>query len=294
MNNPHSILRDIINPPADGGAGGGGGGNPPPGGHYDFRPTLPEDIRNDPVWDPIKVKDANEFQATLAKGYVHAQKTIGTARLPVPQKDWKTEDWAKFNKAIGVPETPDGYQMPKLELAKGLELIPESLAKYKKLFHEMGLRPEQSSKLMEFYLTDINTDFTTREQAKVTAQTEGMNVLKQEFGDKVNVKIDLARAVLKKHGSEGLLKAMTDTGLTNNPDMVKFLAVIGEGMMEDGAKGDGTGLPVGERTVATQEIARLRADGEFQKRLNDRSNPGHADAVEKWLNLHKVAAGPQT
>jgi hypothetical protein len=287
MNKTHHKLFDTVQ-----GDGASGGGNNAPA-TYDFRSTLPEDIRNEPVFDSIKVKDAAEFQATLAKGYVHAQKTIGQARLPVPQKDWKPEQWQAFNKALGVPEKPEGYETPKVELAKGLEFVPEALTKYKTLFHELGLRPDQAAKLQEFYFKDINSDFVAREQTKITAQEEGMRALQTEFGDKTAMKIDIAQAVLKKHGSEGLLKTMIDSGLTNNPDMVKFLANLGEGMMDDSAGGNGDGIPVGERTVATQEIARLKSDTEFQKRMNDRSNPGHLEAVQKWLDLHKVAAGPQ-
>lgn len=257
---------------------------------FDFRPLLPEDIRTDPVWDPIKVKDQAEFIQTVGKGYVHAQRSIGTARLPVPQKDWKPEDWAKFNKTLGVPEKPEDYATPDFKFNKGLELVPESLAKYKALFHTLGLRPDQAAKLQQAYFEDINGTFAEREQQRVANQGESALKLKEMFGDKTQAKLDIATTVLKKFGTEELLSTMTEAGLTGNPDFVKFLSTIGEGIMDDNAGGAGDGgFDAGPRANALQEIGALKGNTEFQKRLNDRSNPGHAEAVAQWTNLHKAA-----
>ncbi len=65
---------------------------------------------------------------------------------------------------------------------------------------------------------------------------------------------------------------------------------LGQNMMEDHAGGNGDELPVGDRAMAIAEIDKLKMDSEFQKMMNDRGNPGQKAAVEKWLNLHRLAA----
>lgn len=290
MNKPHFALFDVMTDPPAGGGGGGGGGD---GGAkpYDFRPSLPEDIRADPLWDTLKPKDDKEFLQLVTKGYVHAQKMVGTNRLPVPQKDWKPEQWASFNKALGVPDKADGYTTPEVKLHEGLEINAEQLGVYKKLFHELGLRPDQAAKLQEFYFNDISTKYGAEQSAKKTAQADAMRTLTEEYGDQTQGKLELAQSVVKKFGSEELVKAMSDSGFGNNPAFVKMMVTLGESLMDDHAGGGGDGLPVGTRAAAVQEIEKLKIDKDFQAAMNDRQNPGHAAAVKKWLDLHTAAAG---
>ena len=265
---------------------------PPPPAAYDFRATLPEDIRADPVFDSIKPKDANEAMALLGKGYVHAQRTIGQARLPKPQKDWKPEQWQAFNKEVGVPEKPEGYETPKVALPKGMELVPDKINGYKKLFHEIGLRPDQAAKLQEFYFTDVVNAHTEQETLRTTTRAQSEAALREEFGDKYDAKLDISRSVIKKFGSEGLIAKLEESGMSNDPDMVRLLSKVGESIMDDSAAGNGDGLPIGERTTASNELNRLKTDTEFMQALNSRSNPGHRAAVERWHALHRAAAGP--
>lgn len=285
MKTIRSVLRDAT---TDGGGGGGGGG----GAAFDFRPLLPEDVRSDPVFEPLKPKDDKELIALLGKGYANAQKLVGVNRLPVPQKDWKPEQWAAFNKATGVPEKHDAYTTPEFKFEKGLELDPTRVDGWKQRMHKLGLRPDQVQGIMTEYFNEVNGlykgDMDKRQQAAISGEAE----LREAFGDQYEGKMDIARAVVKKYGSEELLTELEGTSLASNPKLMQFLAKMGESLFDDTAGGDGGGLPIGAKAQAQQQIAALKQDTEFMDALNRRENVGHQAAVDKWLALHKAAAGP--
>lgn len=266
---------------------------PPPqtNQQFDFRQYLPEDLRKDSVFDPIKVKDANEAIAQLGKGYAHAQRMIGTARLEAPRDDWKPEQWKKFYAQLGTPEKPEDYGIPEFKFAEGLQIVPEKMKAWQAKFQELGFSKKQASELMKHYFEDVNGGHVSAMEASNAAKLEGEKALRQEFGDKYDTKLDIARAVVKQHGSEEFVKFLGESGLANSPDMIRFLSKIGGLMLEDrAAGGDGGGLPLGTRAQAEQDIGTLKGDKDFQAALNDRYNPGHQAAVDRWLNLHKIAA----
>jgi hypothetical protein len=285
MNKLRTMLQQEILDPAAGGGGGSG---------YDFRNDLPEDIRKDPVFDSIKAKDAKEAFGLLGKGYVHAQRMIGTNRLPKPQKDWTPDKWAAFNKELGVPDDHTQYGTPEFKFRDGVKIVPEKLDGYKKLFKELGLRPDQAAKLQEEYFKDVDGAAGQYESERTSAKARTEAAIKEKYGDQYEAKIDIGRSVIKKYGSETLLQSLAQSGAMDNPDVIDFIVKVGEDMMEDTSNGDGSPLPIGNRAKAMQEIGNMKTDKEVQEAMNNRNHPGHKAMVEKWLSLHKVAYPDQT
>lgn len=263
--------------------GKGGGGN-------DWRATLPEDIRADPAFSTVKAKDANEALGVISKMYVGAQKLIGVDKIAKPNDKWTPEQWKNFHKEMGVPEKPDDYKLPEVKLAEGLSLVDEKVGNFKKLFHNLGLTPKQVEGVMKGYLEDVNNDYTAGLQRTQQGMKQAEQTLRDEFGDNYDAKLDVARSVLKKFGNDEILGKLEAAGLANDPDVVKMFVALGEGMLEDHAGGAGDGLQVSAPTQALQEINRLKTDTEFMGALNNRNNPGHKEAVERWLKLHQSAA----
>lgn len=273
----------------EGGKSGDGGGNPTP---FDFRSLLPEDIRKDALFDVLKPKDQAEAIALLGKGYAHAQRSLGTARLEAPNEKWTDKEWDKFYAALGRPETPDKYEVPEFKFAEGLAIIPEKLAAYKAHMHKLGFTPKQVKGMMEFYFKDVNEAHVAAqsEEARLRAQAE--STLKEKFGDKYEANMDIARAVLKKHGSESFVEFMNSSGLGNHPEFVQFMVKVGTMLHEDHATDGGDrGLPLGKRAQAEMDLAKFKGDPEKMKALNDRYHAGHKAALDEWTALHRAAAG---
>ena len=275
--------RPILSDSGAGGEGGGGGGAAQPPA-LDIN-TLPEELRKEPSLAAIKDVHA------LAKGYVNAQKMIGAKRIALPAADAGDQAWNDFYAAIGRPEAPDKYEMPKVEVHESLKPDEKKMTEVKGLFHKLGLTPKQASGIMEYYMK--SSDAVVRGQLSQTEQQSQAATaeLKQEWGDKFDANLDVAKAVIKKFGDEKFLTYLEGSGMGNNAQLIRVLNKVGMAMMEDVSRGGGAGgdLNLTDQSRAVAEIDRLKGESEFQKALHDVRNPGHNAAVQRWTNLFAAA-----
>lgn len=71
----------------------------------------------------------------------------------IPGPGATAEEWAPVLKRLGVPESPDGYNLKVPEnLPEGVTVNPEELKEFAKFAHGLGLTPQQVAKLQEFDL----------------------------------------------------------------------------------------------------------------------------------------------
>lgn len=250
----------------------------------DWRASLPEDIKNEP-----SLKDFKDT-AALAKSYVHAQRMIGQKRLAAPDAKWTDKDWDQFYNSIGRPESPDKYGTPEVQFEGDAKWDDEKLKAAKIEMHKLGLTDRQAKGLLQYYAGIINGQIKGSVESRSKSYEEAERVLKEEYKDSFDSKLDTAKSVLKKFGSEDLIKSLVDAGFDNDPRLVKFLVSIGSSMMEDTTGGAaGAGLQVKDSTRAQAEIKDLMTDTEFMKALNTANHTGHRAAVERWMDLHKTA-----
>lgn len=269
--------------PGAGNPGGGGEGN-------QFLATLPEELRKEPSLATFKDTGG------LAKSYVEAQKLIGAKRLAIPGEKASDAEWESVWNQLGRPDTHDKYEDVVLKNEKGEVLLApdkEASAELKKVFHKMGLTGKQAKMMQEYSLQYLHKNQTGMESQKAQEAEANLKALKDEWGDKFPAQVDTARAVIKKFAGDQapeVTKFLDDSGLGNNAQLVKLFAKIGEAMLEDhGQRGGGRELPVNDQTRASQEIAALTQDAEFQKVLGNAALPGHREAADRWRNLFAVA-----
>jgi hypothetical protein len=264
---------------AAGGQGGAGAGVP------DWRASIPEDIRNDPT-----LKDIKDV-GSLAKSLVHAQRMIGTEKVAKPQKNWTPQQHADFYNQIGRPENPDGYSFKPEKLPDGVTLDEAKFADTKKTLHSLGLTDTQASGVLKYYLDHVGSTATSAQQAAEAERVAAIAQLKEEFGNDFDTKVGVAQAVVKKFGSEELQSVIDEIG--NKPGFIKLFSAIGEAMLDDTARGSGSGLIVTDAAQALAEINQLKMDTEFQTHLNNKQSPGNKAALERWTMLHEKAYQPK-
>jgi len=287
MNTYRTILRD----PGTGDTGGGGGGVPPGGTPplNDFVKSLPVDLQVEKSLHNV------DSVATLAKGFVHAQKLIGAKRVAVPEASWSEGQNNEFYDAIGRPKTAGDYVPPKIEGLPEIKLDDPRWKQTAEALHKAGLTQRQADTVLNRYLADqvdgMKAAKTASENARLTAET----ALKTEWGDKYDVNLNLAKATVTKFGDANLMAYINEQG-GNDPRLIKSLARIGAAMMEDKSRGGqaADGLQITDQTRASQEIDRLKLDKDFQAAFMNKGHAGHKAAVQQWMNLHKVATGPGT
>lgn len=266
--------------------GGGGGFSPnSPEGFQALMKALPDDLRADPNFSPLKTFP------DLAKSYINAQKLIGTKRTELPQANWKPEQHNEFWKQLGRPDKPEDYKPSEtVKLNEAVKLDDARLKTVRDTFHTLGLSNKQGQAILDMYMGELNQTHESVTQARETAIATGTMALKEEWGDKYAANVDVATAVLKKFDNDGQIRAKLDaSGLGNDPEVVKFFHNVGKLLMEDTSRGRGPGLQVNDATSALQNIAALHQDSEFQAALFKREHPGHRAAVDKWTLLHEQA-----
>jgi hypothetical protein len=244
--------------------------------------TLPEDIRKEPSLGSIKtIPD-------LAKSYVSAQKLIGTKRLPVPDQSWNESQWNEFYDAVGRPKTADDYQFPDVKLEGGMKIDDTKAKALKQTFHKLGLTPNQSKGVMEYYFNTLNETSRSTTVNMEKQNAEAMAALKGEWSEKYDANIDMAKQVISKFGDEQFGQYL-ESGMGSNVPLIKLLAKIGATMVEDPGRSGSGGFNVKDSTKAIAEIDNLRTDKDFMVALLAKENVGHRAAVERWTKLHAVA-----
>lgn len=268
---------------ADGDGSGAGGGGAGGGDALKFDiATLPEELRGEPSLSSIKtIPD-------LAKSFVNAQKMIGTDKIAKPQKNWTDAQKADFYNQLGRPETHDKYTY-KIEAPAGVEIDQAKLGETRKFLHSVGLSDAQEGAIMKYYLESIGASHKALSDASVATKTASIAALKQEYGDKFDHNINVAQSVIKKFGGPELMDKLNSTGLGDDPAFIKLFASIGSVLLDDTARGNGSGLIVTDASNALAEINKLKMDMDFQKQLMDRTSGGHKVALERWETLHKQA-----
>ncbi len=259
--------------------GGQGGGNPPgdntppaqiPEG-MEFLKGVDTALLNEPA---VKnVKDLN----SLVKGYVHAQKMIGADKIVVPSKGAPQEQWNEVFTKLGLP-SKEAYKLNKPEKSN---LGDEFYNQATELGHSLGILPHQ----MQGFVTKLEETTGAQREAHIAASKrsieEGIANLKSEWGQAFEAKIYNAKEVLNKFGTDEDKKFISESGLGNNPQFIKFLEKVGSSMKEariiEGK--DDSGSP--------QDL-----QGKLDSILRDKNHPywnrdhvGHANATREVSEL---------
>lgn len=271
-------LYDIVDGDTGDTGGGGGGG--------DWKDSLPEDIKTDASLNDIKDISG------LAKSYIHSQKLIGVNRIPEPSDNWSDDDWSNHYKALGQPEDSKGYSLPDL---KTIEDIPEtfkiedgSTDQFAELLHKHGVSKRQGDAIMKEVLEASINDHRESLTNHETKVNNAINELRNAYGDDYDANITIANELVRKFGNDEFSDFLKESGLGNDPRMVKVLVEIGKNFMEDDGRGGGARLDIGGAAGAQAEIKRLMIDKDFMDALGNKSNVGHNAAVERWANLHQI------
>lgn len=266
---------------SDGGAGGDGAGGAgdsvviPENWHQ----ALPEDFRNDPSISKFKTVE------DLAKSYTHIQKQVGKDKIPLPDKEFATDDdWKGVFEKLGLPGDKDGYQLSDLpegftdddaawlkEAALGANILPNQLSKFVKAYGERT--SAQTKAMMDGYEQEI---------------VNNKNELKKEYGAAYDSELERATGAAKYLFADEGVKMLENTGLSGNPHMVRALVKVAD-MMKDAKivnpKG-GEGFEAMTPEKAQTEVNKIMGDTEHPYWKSD--HPSHMDAVKKVQSLNEM------
>tara|TARA_Y100000310_G_scaffold239682_1_gene243372 strand:- start:10788 stop:11726 length:939 start_codon:yes stop_codon:yes gene_type:complete len=239
--------------------------------------SLDEELKNSTFVEKFKGKSIND----VIRSAINAEKLIGKKI-----EDFSKEDFDKFAVKTGRPEESTGYVMSD-------ELTDQE--RYQSAFYDANLSKEQakvlSDKLVE-YQREIHESY--QQQAKIAAE-EAKQALMSEFGDAFESRLNIAKNTIKQYGGDELLQAINQSGLGNNPAVIKAFAKLGKDLGEDKIIGSDKRNVFGVTpSEAQEEISRLKKDTEFMNKYLAKGQYGkmsaeHKEAVKRMTDLFSKA-----
>ncbi|HDZ25112.1 hypothetical protein LCGC14_0359600 [marine sediment metagenome] len=231
-------------------------------GEQNWLTSVPENIRGHEVFKGMdKAGDVYQKLTDLSDG---AKNFEGMVRIP--GKDSSAEEIATFNKAFGLPENAEGYEIVRPENMPDGMVYDEALeTKFREVAHKTGMKPDQVAAVaklvndhgMETY-AEINKILDDRKTAAV-------ETLKQLWpGDKYAQENDRVFKVMTAFagqseipegfgGIEGFKGWLKNSGMVNDPVFnwmaSKMFDHIGNDdlFLKGGAANTSTNVPVEEQ-----------------------------------------------
>jgi hypothetical protein len=173
----------------------------------------------------------------FAVAAVNLRKTYD-ARVPVPGKDAKPEEMAKYFSRVGMPKSPGDYKFDfgSVEIGDHDKARFEEFRQY--AFDNFYTQP-QFEKAVGFY-TDTNVKQTEVKLGMAEQfQKSTVDTLKKEWGVDYDENLMFARDAGSQFAGDEEWKAFADTRLENgmfagdHPTVMKMMAKIGRGINED-------------------------------------------------------------
>lgn len=237
----------------------------------------------------------------LARSYVSTKKLVGgdgSEFFKIPTEKTTPEERDKFYNTLGRPETPDKYVVPKtvVDQQEALMISTDTLTEFGKTAHQLGLSNTQYGAVTEWYAGYIKTQTDALGAQMTKARDTAEATLKNEWGASYDEKLTLANQALDELGrADPTLKDfMKDSGLGNDPRLLRVFETIGRSMKEDthrDGKGGGPGTAFSATLTpeqATAEHNRLMGDPEFQAKWGNKNHPAHDDAVRQVERLMQM------
>jgi hypothetical protein len=123
-----------------------------------------------------------------------SKKTEGLVRIP--GADASEEDMTAWRKALGVPDSPDGYELPVPDgLPEGFEFDPAALAPLKEKAHALGIAPAALAELVSFHIQSESAEIARLTQEAEQQAKAGQEQLRKEWGQNFEKNLALSERV---------------------------------------------------------------------------------------------------
>lgn len=251
----------------------------------DWRDGLDVEVKNHPSLTNFK------SPGDLAKSWISAQKLIGRDKIPVPGEKATKEDWDVVFDRLGRPKDANGYTLPEVKLPEGFPTPKaEFIAELKSKALELGLLPAQINGLYQWFMDSeantYNQFMQEKDQGRITAE----NALRKAWGKAFEQNYQIAEQAVNKYGNEQFISKLKATGLSNDPDMIQFIADMAKNFSEDKITGKSMSLTMSP-DEAKAEIAKIQGEAMKDRThvMNNKLHPEYEFFKNKWKQLHEMA-----
>lgn len=163
-----------------------------------------------------------------------------------PDKPGDKADGPADAKPADTPETYQSFTLP-----EGMAIDDGMLAKATPVFQKLGLKQEGAQELVSLYAEQVKAQTEAVQNAQVKAWTDMVTGWKNESrvdaefgGAKLAENLGAAKAFMGRLDPKGAaLKVFDEYGISNHPDVLRFLTRAAQTISEDKAISRGDGAP---------------------------------------------------
>ena len=209
-----------------------------------WRDQLPADLRTHEAFAELP------GLGDLAKTHLSLREQVASA-IPKPKENATDAEMAAYYKAVGRPDTMEGYE---IAIPENLPGAKEMADWFKEAAYKRGLPKKAVEEMAKEYLDNYGKQTTAIHQTIEAAKTEAETKLKGEWGDKYQENVDLAKKTAQKIGGDEVIGWLEATGIGNEPIVIKFMQKLGTLISEDAFTQGSTPAPEIKRTAGGQPL----------------------------------------
>lgn len=230
----------------------------------------------------------------LARSLDHAEKRLGVPADQLIRKPTKPEEMPDVYRALGAPETPEGYQIALPDNASDEDKA--AAASFAKHMHEKGpFPPDVIAAAVEWNNQQAEAASAALAAAQDEAKAAGEALLKKELGAAYDPDMGAVGKLLNDLGGKDLMEELNASGFGNNPRLMLALHKVVERIGEPGSlEGRNSGTGAGREFTpgeAKAQLAALNADPVKGIALRDRNHSMHKSVVAERDRLALLAEG---
>lgn len=283
-----SFLSEAAASPVDGTPSGDAPVAPPTNG---ADTSVQSVLDGPPEWAPAKYWDAEKKSVRyedMGRGYMNLEKLLGREKVPVPSDQEDRDGWDRWYKASGRPEKPDDYEFKSPELPKDLPYDGETEKTFRTWAHVNGLNKQQAANLYDGYVSQQLERHAAWHKAQQDHRRELETNLAREYGNKLESVKQSAGMIIRENADPEFHQYLSESGLGNDPRMVRFLAKIGSRMTGE-TKLKGAPQPQAQPQDFQRAIADFR--DKHKEALFNKNHPNHDIRVKEFNKLFEGAYG---
>lgn len=243
-----------------------------------WRDSIAEDLRADPSLTKFSTLD------DLAKSYKHLERSFGSNKISIPSEHATEDDWKQVYRKLGQPEKLEDY---KIKVPKDSALDGDFVKQFSENAFKAGVLPKQAEQLLGWYHQAVQADVENQKQALEHQSQQVVQDLKKEWGMAFNEKVMRAQAAVKEFGGDELVSFLNETGLGNNPVLVKLFAKLGDLTKEDNVPGRERAQGAMTPSEAMEKARSIMADKEHP--FNIVNHPNHEKALSEMQRIYELA-----
>lgn len=251
-------------------------------------PSAPEWLSSFEGIDPEIAGDTSlkaiQDVPSLIKSYVHAQRKMGADKVVVPNKNSTNEEWLGFYHKLGLPTEFDAYNVNAPEKS----VLKQELAEaFKKTAYENRLLPDQAQAMFDFLNNHTSQEMERMQHSQEEELNQKINGLKEEWGEAFEKNVHTAKLAVNEFGGEDLKAYLNETGLGNDPNIIKVFNEIGKKFFaEDNFQGESKPAYSLSPDEAQQRINEIQ--GDFNGPYYNSMHPDHKRIVDEVGKLFQM------